>query len=404
MAHKNGKDSAHTGQPVQHPETSVFSGKKSFLILLRITGIIFFTEFLVMVILKYLNIPDTPLKFLSDSLILSVFCSPFIYFFVIKVVTKKIEAESEKARVAKENALEARASAQRMELKAYADNIVKSVPSGLLSISKNGTVLSANPSFCRMFSLKADPSGSPLSKVLPFPKVLEAFQEGGAQGALTIKDRGFTYKVENDERHFNINMTPITDDRDEATGMLLVVEDITERKKSEEKIFYMAYHDSLTGLPNRRLLIDRMNQVMESTRREGLKAVVLFIDLDRFKFINDSFGHDFGDEVLREVGQRLLGSIRPGDTLARADATVARFGGDEFVILLPLIRDSEDALRVVNRMFSVMDRPLNVRGEEFHLTLSMGVSIYPVNGDTAEELLKNADAALYEAKRTGNNN
>jgi len=403
MTHKNSMDRGRTGRPVREQETRVFSKGQSFLFLPRITLIIFLAEFLVMVILTYLNIPETPLKFLGDSIMLSVLSTPFIYLFVIKGVTKKIEAESEKARHARESAIEARGRAERMELKAYADNIVKSIPSGLLSISKDGRVLSANPSFCRIFSLKVNPTGKPLSEVLPLPEVVYEMSRGGEAMVTPIKNRVMRFALGGKARYFNVNVSPVKDDSGDATGVIVVVEDITERKRNEEKIFYLAYHDPLTGLPNRRLLINRMNQVTAAMRREGLMAAVLFLDLDRFKFINDSFGHGFGDEVIKETARRIQDSIRKGDTLARADATVARFGGDEFIMLLPRIRNPEDALRVVKRMFSVMDRPLDVGGQEVHLTLSIGVSIYPRDGDTAEELLKHADAALYEAKRMGNN-
>lgn len=173
-----------------------------------------------------------------------------------------------------------------------------------------------------------------------------------------------------------------------------IIRDITERKHSEEKICYIAYHDYLTGLPNRMLLIDRLNQAIALSRRHGLYAAVLFLDLNRFKYINDTLGHSAGDEMLREVSERLTGSLRATDT-------IARLGGDEFTIVLPDVQRIENVVNVVEKVFSVLSEPFSINGYEFFVTTGVGISIFPDDGEDAETLLKNADIAMYRAKDEG---
>jgi diguanylate cyclase (GGDEF)-like protein len=171
---------------------------------------------------------------------------------------------------------------------------------------------------------------------------------------------------------------------------------ITEQKKSEEKMSHMAYHDQLTGLPNRRLLIDRLDQVLDRERRHKKLAALLFLDLDRFKYINDTLGHLKGDEVLKEVAKRLNMCIRKSDTLAR-------HGGDEFTILVQGLSRVEDITKLTDRIFSLFNTPFHLKGQHIFVTTSIGVSIYPNDGEDAESLIKNADIALYKAKEEGRN-
>jgi len=370
---------------------------------LSFIGVIFIAEFLVMLLLKYLNVEESTLEFVGDSIMLSIVSAPFLYFMVIRVFVKRLESEAVKTRKAMENELKAKAHAESLALKAYADNIVQSVPAGLLSISGDLLVLSINPSFCRMFSMERLPSGMALSEFPFFSQckdmIMAALGEDSARGEKIIRQ-----KVSGEMKYFRVNAVPMKDGESLSHDALLVFEDITERKKTEEKIFYMAYHDTLTGLPNRRLLLNRMKQVMASMRRERRKLAVLMLDLDRFKFINDNFGHGLGDELLKNVASRLQHSIRPADTVARFDDTVARFGGDEFVVLLSGMKEEKDVMKVVKRLFSVFETSVNLKELDLHITTSIGVSVYPGGGDTPEALIKNADTALFEAKRAGGNN
>jgi len=173
------------------------------------------------------------------------------------------------------------------------------------------------------------------------------------------------------------------------------VKDVTDQKESQERMAHLAFHDSLTGLPNRALLVDRIHHALLQAKRHGDLLAVCYLDLDGFKPINDQWGHDFGDRILVEVAERLLGATRTGDT-------VARMGGDEFVVLLSRVGGEEELDGIAARMLAAVARPYSHGGTVARLTLSMGVTLYP--RDAAEEpdaLIRHADQALHEAKRKG---
>jgi diguanylate cyclase (GGDEF)-like protein/PAS domain S-box-containing protein len=170
--------------------------------------------------------------------------------------------------------------------------------------------------------------------------------------------------------------------------------DITDRKAAESQVQYLAYYDSLTGLPNRSLLNDRLRSALAAARRHKEKAAVLFLDLDRFKIINDSLGHSIGDLLLKEVATRLK-------SLSREEDTVARIGGDEFLVVLPSIHESVDAAVTAERIARGMDQEFIIEGRSFKVTCSIGISIFPEHGKDGETLIKNADAAMYSAKESG---
>ncbi|WP_371417310.1 EAL domain-containing protein [Noviherbaspirillum sp. UKPF54] len=172
--------------------------------------------------------------------------------------------------------------------------------------------------------------------------------------------------------------------------------DITERKIYEAQIRHQATHDALTGLPNRNLLHDRLQQAMANARRNDQIAAVVFIDLDQFKFINDSLGHQVGDELLKVIGARLRASMRACDT-------VARQGGDEFVLVLDNHRSCEAITDTVRRVIALVAEPWSAKGLELQVTCSVGVSVFPDDGSDAETLLRHADSAMYKAKELGRN-
>jgi diguanylate cyclase (GGDEF)-like protein/PAS domain S-box-containing protein len=174
-------------------------------------------------------------------------------------------------------------------------------------------------------------------------------------------------------------------------------EEVFERIRAEQKIWHVAHHDALTGLPNRALLHDRLDQVLAQAERNGHRVAVLFLDLDRFKAINDTLGHDVGDELLKSVASRLQQVIRAADT-------VSRLGGDEFVIVLPDINAVEDAQRVGEKVVEVLGPPVSIHGHELRATPSIGISLFPDDGADAYTLMKNADTAMYHAKAEGRNN
>lgn len=178
------------------------------------------------------------------------------------------------------------------------------------------------------------------------------------------------------------------------------VEDITERKQYEDKIEYQSTHDSLTGLPNRYLLNDRLQQNIHHCQRFNSRLGVAFIDIDHFKLINDTMGHEVGDQLLVRMAERITANIRDVDT-------IARLGGDEFVVLIANVEQAENTQgfeAVVQRILTAIDTPFMIDGLEYVVTSSVGLSIFPMHGNNARALLKNADIALYEAKRIGRNN
>jgi len=179
-------------------------------------------------------------------------------------------------------------------------------------------------------------------------------------------------------------------------GTYGVARDISARKKTEKLITYYAYHDLLTKLPNRAMLHDRLDLAIKQAERAGETLIVMFLDLDRFKLINDSFGHVVGDQLLVQVAGRLKAEIRMGDTLAR-------LGGDEFLLLLPQPTSREQAERVAQKLIASLQPPFFLKGKEVYVNVSIGLSVYPTDSKDINTLVKNADMAMYEVKSTGKN-
>ncbi|TQK10595.1 EAL domain-containing protein [Herbaspirillum sp. SJZ107] len=173
--------------------------------------------------------------------------------------------------------------------------------------------------------------------------------------------------------------------------------EIVERRQAEARVHHMAYHDALTGLPNRALLAERLDRALLAARRDGRRLALMFLDLDRFKTINDSLGHATGDHLLREVAQRLCRVVRASDT-------VARLGGDEFVVLVPGVRAAEECTLVGDKIIDVLAEPVSFEGRSLHISTSIGICLYPDDGTDVDSLMRKADAAMYQAKAAGRNN
>ena len=182
-----------------------------------------------------------------------------------------------------------------------------------------------------------------------------------------------------------------------AQTNLRLQKEIGERQQAEERVLHQANHDALTGLPNRRLLLDRLGQALALAHRESHHVAVLFMDLDRFKTINDSLGHMAGDALLQTVAQRLSASLREGDT-------VSRLGGDEFVVVLPRLDEPKAAEKVAIKLVEALAPPFQLGGQELRVSASIGISLFPEDGRDTEALLRNADSAMYHAKDMGRNN
>ncbi len=201
--------------------------------------------------------------------------------------------------------------------------------------------------------------------------------------------------IEGSRRILEITVTPIRHETG-PEGAVLVMSDITERVESEERIREMAFYDHLTGLPNRFLLQDRLQQAIASAARSEEKAAVMFIDLDRFKEINDVHGHDVGDDVLREVVRRIASCVRRNDT-------VSRLGGDEFVVILQPVESRREAGATAERILAAQAAPLVLGGVDLSIRASIGIALFPDDAQDGETLLKAADEAMYRAKRQGRN-
>ncbi|AWI74336.1 hypothetical protein CEW83_03125 [Parazoarcus communis] len=191
-------------------------------------------------------------------------------------------------------------------------------------------------------------------------------------------------------------ITPLLDANGTVTHYVAILEDITERKNTEERMQHTAHHDPLTDLPNRGLFIDRLGQALALARREARSGALMFLDLDHFKAVNDRLGHAAGDTLLIAVAERLQAQVRESDT-------VARLGGDEFTIILPSLREPGDADMLADKILHALSQPLTIEGETIHIGASIGIARFPEAGTTIETLLRAADDAMYAAKRSGRN-
>lgn len=192
-------------------------------------------------------------------------------------------------------------------------------------------------------------------------------------------------------------VSSIADERGVIQQYVVVLSDITQRKLDEERIRYQANYDALTGLPNRALFLDRLNQAVSVSARSGQRVGLMFIDLDGFKLVNDTLGHDIGDRLLQEAGARLSSCVRSYDT-------VARLGGDEFTIIMPNLGDGQSAAPVAQRIIDSLEQPFDLVGQEALVSASIGITVFPDDAADAQTLLKNADAAMYRAKEHGKAN
>jgi len=182
----------------------------------------------------------------------------------------------------------------------------------------------------------------------------------------------------------------------ENWGIYGVARDITDRRLADELIAYQAYHDSLTDLPNRVLFHDRLNLALLQAKRKGCELALMFIDLDRFKLVNDTLGHGTGDALLQQAALRLKSCLRRGDTLART-------GGDEFTAVLPDLNDRKDAVQVAEKFLECLRQPFELAAQSIHLSASIGIAIYPADGESTDELISNSDIAMYHMKAQGKN-
>ncbi len=292
-------------------------------------------------------------------------------------------------------------------------SVIASSPFSIVVMDTAGLITSINPAAERMLWYReAELLGRPYILLHDFHEIVRHAEELSLQSDTEvypdhhvflfnpekglIDEREWTY-IRKDESTVPVQLvvSALRDTDDRITGFLGISYDLTEKKRADEYIYHVAHHDSLTGLPTRTLLRDRLEVAIERAKRSQDNLAVLMVDLDNFKRVNDSLGHQAGDTVLCEITRRLKECIRKSDT-------VARMGGDEFVIVLPDLRSSSDIQEICQKLLAVVARPIRIGRHEIIVTASIGVSLFPNNEDV-DTLFKNADLAMYNVKARGRN-
>lgn len=292
--------------------------------------------------------------------------------------------------------LECKSASSCEELR-LASAVCQYTSEGVVVTDLAGVIISVNPAFREITGYTAEEALGRTPNLLCSDQRDPEFYrqawanleaEGGWQGEIWNRHKN------GEDRLAWLSVNRIDDDDGKPLYYVGVFHDITESRRKDLRIQHLAYHDALTGLPNRALLLDRLGRAIESARRGGYRLGILFIDLDRFKGINDSLGHAVGDVLLQAVAERLASTVRATDT-------IARMGGDEFVVLIERVAYPEDCAVLAEKIHAVLGEGLNIQGYAIQVGGSIGIAVYPNDGTVPEELMKSADAAMYAAKSGG---
>ncbi|MDM5271887.1 EAL domain-containing protein [Sulfurovum sp. zt1-1] len=293
-----------------------------------------------------------------------------------------------------------------LQLRAQAQQfVIEQINDGVIRTDMEGNIISWNYGAEKIYGYsEKEVVGKHISIIFhpendtSFQKFVNTLQ---AEGTFSMEERFITKSRE--EIYVSLSLTLLRDEKGTPIGLISINKDITETKEAETllkkqkaELHHQAHYDTLTGLPNRALFMDRMEQALIKARRSGSKVALFFIDLDKFKHINDSFGHLVGDKVLQIIAERLGNLIRKGDTLAR-------LSGDEFTMIIEDVSDGEHLATLAQKLLEHMKEPIYIDEFQLYLSLSIGISIYPDDARTALELLKYADTAMYKAKESGRN-
>jgi diguanylate cyclase (GGDEF)-like protein len=273
----------------------------------------------------------------------------------------------------------------------------------VLHVHENGTLLEFRGRVdYNLFTLGGDIIGKNVYDIM-ISDVAQAMMNSVEKALQTGDLQRFEYQNPHSDFHYEVKLIALGGDR-----VLAIISNISDYKKAEGKVKYLAYYDPLTKLPNRYLFHDRLKQAMAYADRDNKLMAILFLDLDNFKIINDTFGHKAGDELLKSFAERLLKGVRAIDSithfpLEESESMMARLGGDEFTLLLNKIENVLDPAIVVERILKMLAEPFFIGSHDVFVTASVGVAIYPLDGKDADALLVNADVAMYQAKKQGKN-
>jgi diguanylate cyclase (GGDEF)-like protein/PAS domain S-box-containing protein len=273
-------------------------------------------------------------------------------------------------------------------------------PVSIVITDTTGIIEYVNPKFCELTGYAAEEVVGQNSRILrgsiQSPEFYGNLWQTIFSGGLWRGE--FLNKKKNDELFWeHATIAPIWNAQGELNNFIAIKEDITERKMLQEKLDHMAYHDELTGLPNRALFFDRIWQALAHAKRNDTGFALMFVDLDGFKSINDTYGHDIGDLMLQETARRLAGCIRDSDT-------VARMGGDEFAVMLLDVATPGHIHQVADKMLALLSAPFQLKGIRCHVGASIGISVFPQDGDAVDTLMNMADMAMYRVKQSAKNN
>ena len=270
---------------------------------------------------------------------------------------------------------------------------------GVIITDKKANILHVNPAFCKVTGYTRDEVLGKTPRILSSGRQGKAFYEGFWSDLLHNNHwEGEIWNRRKDGKIYPewLSVTAVMDDDSIVNHYVAIFSDISSQKDSEERLYYLAHYDHLSRLPNRLAFHDRLHQAISSARRSKNEVAVMFLDLDGFKQVNDTLGHNAGDEVIREISARLGLAMRESDA-------IARFGGDEFTVLLAEVEAREGVEVAAQKIIEAVSEPIHIENTVAQVTTSIGISLYPQDSDDIDTLIRQADMAMYAAKESGKN-